>query len=54
MKQYMCLLCGLIYDEKNGWPEEGIPAGTKWDDVSLNWRCPECGASKDEFEMVEI
>lgn len=54
MKRYMCLLCGLIYDEMAGWPEEGIPAGTRWADLSPNWRCPECGASKDDFEMVEI
>ncbi len=50
----MCLLCGLIYDEALGWPEEGIAAGTRWEDVSSAWHCPECGAMKDDFEMVEI
>lgn len=54
MKRYMCLLCGLVYDEAEGWPEEGIAAGTAWDDVPANWRCPDCGATKDEFEMAEI
>ncbi len=54
MKRYMCLLCGYIYDEALGWPEEGIPAGTIWDNVPPNWQCPECGASKYDFEMVEI
>lgn len=53
MKKHMCLQCGLIYDEAEGWPEDGIPAGTKWADVPMNWRCPECGATKDDFEMVE-
>jgi rubredoxin len=53
-KRYMCLLCGFIYDEEKGWPEEGIIAGTKWEDVPLAWQCPECGATKDDFEMVEI
>lgn len=53
-KRYMCLLCGLIYDEAHGWPEDGIEAGTRWEEVPLNWRCPDCGASKDEFEMVEV
>ena len=33
---------------------EGIPAGTLWDNVPPNWQCPECGASKYDFEMVEI
>jgi len=54
MKRYMCLLCGFIYDEAQGWPEEGIPAGTCWDDIPLTWRCPDCGAGKEDFEMVEI
>jgi rubredoxin len=53
-KRYMCLLCGLVYNEEEGWPEEGIVAGTRWEDVPPNWRCPECGASKDDFEMIEI
>lgn len=54
MKRYMCLLCGLVYDEAQGWPDEGIAAGTLWDDVPLNWRCPDCGAAKNDFEMVEV
>lgn len=54
MKRYMCLLCGFIYDEAEGWPEEGIPAGTRWEDVPLNWQCPECGANKMDFEMMVI
>ena len=54
MKKYMCLICGFIYDEEKGWPEDGIPPGTTWEDVPLTWACPECGATKDDFEMVEI
>jgi rubredoxin len=53
-KKYMCLLCGFIYDEEQGIPHEDILPGTKWEDVPLNWRCPECGATKSDFEMVEI
>jgi rubredoxin len=53
-KTYMCLICGYIYDEAAGVPEEGIAPGTKWDDVPMNWTCPECGARKEDFEMVEI
>jgi rubredoxin-NAD+ reductase len=54
MKKYMCMVCGLIYDEEKGWPEEGIAAGTRWEDVPENWVCPKCSASKSEFEMTEI
>lgn len=53
-KKYLCIVCGLIYDEAKGWPEDGIAAGTRWEDVPLNWACPDCGAIKDDFDMVEI
>jgi rubredoxin len=52
MKKYMCLICGIIYDEAQGWPKDGIAPGTLWADVPLNWTCPECGARKEDFEMV--
>ena len=26
----------------------------RWADVPMNWTCPECGARKEDFEMVEI
>lgn len=54
LKKYMCVICGLIYDETLGWPEDGIQPGTKWEDVPPNWTCPNCSARKDEFEMMEI
>jgi rubredoxin---NAD+ reductase len=54
MKIWQCLICGIIYDEEKGWPEEGIPAGTRWEDIRDDWLCPECGASKAEFAMVEF
>jgi rubredoxin len=50
----MCVICGYVYDEEQGLPGEGIAPGTAWKDVPENWRCPDCGASKDEFEMMEI
>ena len=53
-KTWMCLICGWVYDEAAGLPEEGIPAGTRWEDVPMNWTCPECGARKEDFEMTEI
>lgn len=53
-KKYMCLLCGWIYDEELGSPEDGIAPRTRWDDVPLNWVCPECGVGKLDFEMIEV
>lgn len=54
MKKYMCLLCGYIYDEALGDPDSGIAAGTRWEDIPLNWRCPDCDAIKADFDMVEV
>jgi rubredoxin len=54
MKTYMCVICGFVYDEAKGLPDEGIEPGTRWEDVPLNWQCPECGAGKDDFELMEI
>jgi rubredoxin len=54
MKTWMCLICGWIYDEAAGVPEQGVAAGTRWEDIPPNWTCPECGARKEDFEMVEI
>jgi rubredoxin len=51
---WMCLICGWIYDESLGAPEHGIAPGTRWSDVPMNWTCPECGARKEDFELVQI
>ena len=54
MKSYMCVICGFVYNEADGLPEEGIAPGTTWEDVSPGWVCPDCGARKEDFEMVEL
>ena len=35
MKKYVCDVCGYIYDEETGDPENGIEPGTKWEDVRM-------------------
>jgi rubredoxin len=54
MKTYTCMICGWIYNESAGWPDEGIAPGTLWAEVPEDWLCPECGVGKSDFEMVEI
>ena len=53
-KSWMCLICGFIYHEADGLPKEGIAPGTRWDDIPPNWTCPDCGARKEDFEMIAI
>lgn len=50
MSKYICMVCGYEYDEAKGIPEAGIAAGTKWEDLPLDWVCPLCGAPKSQFE----
>jgi rubredoxin len=54
MKQWICSICGYIYDEAQGDPENGIAPGTRWEDVPETWTCPDCGADKRDFDMVEF
>jgi rubredoxin len=51
---YVCIVCGFIYDEATGRPEDGIAPGTRWADVPADWACPDCGVAKSDFEMVEV
>lgn len=54
MKTWLCVICGLIYDEAEGWPKDGIAPGTRWEDVPDDWKCPDCGVGKADFEMIEV
>jgi len=54
LKKYMCVVCGWIYDEKLGAPQDGLPAGTQWADVPDDWVCPDCGAGREDFDMIEL
>ena len=54
MKTYVCVVCGFVYDEAEGRPEDGIAPGTPWADVPADWLCPDCSVGKGQFEMVEI
>jgi len=53
MKKYKCLMCGYIYDPAVGDPDNGVAAGTAFEDLPDDWVCPECGVGKEEFEPVK-
>lgn len=54
MNKWECIVCGFIYDEAKGLPEENIAPGTRWKDIPEDWACPECGIAKADFEMVPL
>ena len=49
--KYICNICGLVYDEERGCPEEEIAPGTAWENILDDFICPLCGVGKDEFYM---
>ena len=50
MDKYVCTICGYVYDPEQGYPDNGVEPGTKFEDLPDDWECPVCGASKDDFE----
>ncbi len=49
MDKYICDVCGYVYDEEQGAPDDGIAPGTKWADVPEDWVCPLCAVGKNQF-----
>ena len=49
MAKYGCVICGWIYDEELGLPEQGVAPGTKFEDLPDDFECPLCGVGKDMF-----
>jgi rubredoxin len=54
MNRWQCSVCGFIYDEAEGLPDHDIDPGTLWEELPDDFVCPDCGASKDEFEMESL
>ncbi|MDO5651082.1 MAG: FAD-dependent oxidoreductase [Moraxella sp.] len=52
-RKFICLACGYIYDEALGDPEDGLPAGTRFEDIPDDWQCPLCGVRKSDFEPYD-
>ena len=51
---WQCALCAFVYDEAKGMPDEGVAAGTRWEDVPETWTCPDCSAGKSDFQMSVV
>ena len=51
--KYVCDVCGYVYDEAEGDPDNGIAPGTKLSDLPEDFVCPLCGVGKDDFSEEE-
>ncbi len=49
---WVCKICGWTYDEAKGMPEQGIPAGTPFEDLPEDFICPLCKHGKNDFQKV--
>ncbi len=47
--RYICSVCGYMYDEAEGAPDDDIPPGTRFEELPGDWACPACGASEEDF-----
>lgn len=52
--QWVCQVCGWIYDEAVGDPDSGIPPGTPFEDIPDDWVCPECQVTKEDFVLLTV
>lgn len=53
MSKYVCDVCGWIYDEAVGAPDDGIAPSTKFQDLPSDFVCPLCGVGKDQFTVEQ-
>jgi rubredoxin len=51
--RYICPNCEYVYDEQQGHPREGWPAGTPFADIDPDWTCPDCGV-RDQIDFLAI
>ena len=52
-KKYKCEVCGYVYDPEQGDPDNGVEPGTAFADLPHDWKCPVCGADRDQFFVLE-
>ena len=50
--KYVCTICGYVYDPEIGDSDNGIPAGTNFQDLPEDWHCPRCKQGKDKFNKA--
>lgn len=53
MEKWLCEVCGYVYDPTIGDEDNGIKAGTSFEDLPEDWVCPPCSVGKDQFEKMD-
>jgi rubredoxin len=53
MQEYTCSVCGYVYTPEEGDRVNDIVAGTPFEELPVEWICPQCDAPKDLFGPAE-
>ena len=53
MAKWECRVCGYVYDPAKGDPDNGVNAGTAFENLPEDWVCTSCGANKDLFDKLD-
>lgn len=53
MSHWECQNCGFRYTPSRGLEDVGIAPGTAFEQLPPGFKCPECGARRDDFEEVD-
>ena len=48
-RRFICRGCYFVFDERLGASEQGVPPGTSFAAIPVEWRCPDCGSEKSIF-----
>lgn len=52
MDRFECRACGYTYEPAKGDDRARISAGTAFEELPINWRCPVCSAPKKQFSNI--
>jgi rubredoxin len=51
---FECSSCGYVYEPASGDQKRGILAGTTFEHLPEDWRCPVCTARKNKFSDIGV
>lgn len=52
LDRYECNACGYVYEPGKGDDKNNIAAGTPFEELPANWRCPVCGVRQSAFQNI--
>lgn len=50
--RYECRSCGYVYEPNKGDSSQNVAAGTPFEELPSQWRCPVCGARRNVFDNI--